>query len=291
MPCGVVSVGVYNDRNMNLFAVLSPAGTIALQERHLIIMAVLLMLIVAIPMFIILFTFARKYRAGNTKTKHSPKLERNRLTTFAIWAIPITLIGVLSVINWTSTHALDPSKPIVSNVAPIPIQVIALRWKFLFIYPEQNIATVNFIEFPVGAPLHFELTADAPMSSFWIPQLGSQIYAMPAMSTQLNLIANETGDFRGLDTEINGIGFSGMKFIARSVSQNDFDQWVQSIQQSSTTLDLGAYNELAVPSENNPVASYASVGQGIYNNVIMKYMEPSSTETTGSSQTMPGMQM
>ena len=132
------------------------------------------------------------------------------------------------------------------------------------------------------------------MSSFWIPQLGSQIYAMPAMSTQLNLIATETGDFRGMDTEINGIGFSGMKFVARSASQSDFDQWLASVRAARTTLDLDTYNQLAAPSENNPVATYASVDSSLYGDVIMKYMEPSSTEMNSSSQTMPnipGMQM
>ena len=133
---------------MNLFALLSPAGTIALQERNLIIVAVSLMLLVAIPTFIILFMFARKYRAGNPAARHSPNLERNAITTFIIWAVPITLIGTLSIINWTTTHALDPSNSIASSSKPIPVQVIALRWKFLFIYPEQVIATVNFLEFP-----------------------------------------------------------------------------------------------------------------------------------------------
>jgi cytochrome o ubiquinol oxidase subunit II len=289
---------------MSLFALLSPAGTIASQERHLIILAVSLMLIVAIPMFVILFTFARKYRAGNpaAEAKHAPNLDHNPWVTFGLWAVPITLISVLSVINWNSTHTLDPYQPIASNVAPLPVEVIALPWKFLFIYPEQGIATVNLLEFSENTPLNFELTADAPMSSFWIPQLGSQIYAMPAMSTQLHLIADTTGDFRGMDTEINGAGFSGMKFIARSVSSSDFAAWVASVKQASTTLDLAAYNALAAPSEYNPEASYASVDQGLYNYVVMKYMIPaseiatSSVDATSSAQMdsmqmMPGMQM
>ncbi len=162
--------------------------------------------------------------------------------SFGLWAVPIILIASLSVLNWKSTHELDPYQPIASNAPPLTVEVVALDWKFLFIYPQQNIATVNFIEFPVNTPLNFQLTADAPMSSFWIPQLGSQIYAMPAMSTQLHLIANSTGDFRGMDTEINGAGFSGMKFAARSVSQTDFNAWVASVKsveprwvQTSTT--------------------------------------------------------
>jgi cytochrome o ubiquinol oxidase subunit 2 len=280
---------------MSPFLLLNPAGTIALAERHVIILAVSLMLIVAIPLYVILFTFARKYREGNTEAKYSPNLERNPFATFALWAIPITLIAILSVINWQTTHALDPYKPIASDVPPLTIEVIALPWKFLFIYPAQGIATVNFIQFPENTPLHFQLTADAPMSSFWIPQLGSQIYAMPAMTTQLNLIATTLGDFRGLDTEINGAGFSGMKFMARSTSQSDFEAWVASVQQASTTLSLNDYNQLAAPSENNPVATYASIDPGLYNEVVMKYMMPASDDSaaamTSTMQGMPGMQM
>jgi cytochrome o ubiquinol oxidase subunit II len=294
---------------MSHFLLFDSAGTISYAESHLMLLAVDLMLIVAIPMYIILFTFARKYRAGNPSAaaKYSPNLSHNGWVTFVLWAIPITLIGILSVINWQSTHALDPSVPIVSadGAPPLDIQVIALPWKFLFIYPAQNIATVNFIEFPVGTPLHFELTADAPMSSFWIPQLGSQIYAMPAMTTQLNLIANTTGDFRGLDTEINGVGFSGMKFVARSATQSDYNAWVAGVQGASTTqagaamypsLDLATYNALAAPSENNPEASYASVDPNLYNEVVMKYMMPagemsSTMQGMSAGQAMPGTQM
>lgn len=276
-------------------AVLDPKGTIAIEERHLIIIATLIMLVVVIPVFILLFTFARKYRAGNKKAKYTPDLDHHAAIGVAFWAILVITISILAVINWNSTHALDPYKPIVSSVPPITIQVVALPWKWLFIYPEQQIATVNFVEFPENTPLNFELTADAPMSSFWIPQLGGQMYAMPGMSTQLHLIANEAGDFRGSAAEINGAGFSGMKFTARSASQSDFDQWVASLQQSGFPLSLDAYNQLAKPSENNPVETYASVEEGLYNAVMMKFM-PSSTvggqaPSVNSEQAMPGMRM
>jgi len=290
---------------MSHFLLFDSAGTISLAESHLIILAVSLMLVVAIPMFIVLFTFARKYRERGPEAsdatgdachtasneKYSPNFAHNWFVSAALWLIPITLIAILSVINWQSTHALDPSASIASasGASPLTIEVVALPWKFLFIYPAQRIATVNFIQFPVGTPLHFELTADAPMSSFWIPQLGSQIYAMPAMTTQLNLIATTPGDFRGLDTEINGVGFSGMKFIARASSQSDFDAWVAGVKQASTTLTLDEYNLLAAPSENNPEASYSSVDPQLFNEVIMKYMMPPSESS--STDVMPGMQM
>ena len=266
--------------------VFDPQGPIASQERDLIILAVLIMLVIAIPMLILLYTFAWKYRAENKKAKYDPDHVGNVLKQLAWWAIPAAAIVAIAIINWKSTHALDPTQPIASANPPLTIEVIALQWKWLFIYPAQGIATVNFIQFPEQTPVHFELTADGPMSSFWIPQLGSQIYAMSAMQTQLNLMANTTGEYTGKDTEINGAGYSGMTFVAKSTSQSDFDAWIASIQQSTSTypaLTMDAYDTLAEPSKNNSPTYYSSFDPNLYNNILMKYMAPSST--------MPGMEM
>jgi cytochrome o ubiquinol oxidase subunit 2 len=187
--------------------VFNAQGPIALQERNVIITAVLIMLVVAIPMLIALYTFAWKYRAGNKNSKYEPQHVGNSARQLIWWAIPAVIIIIIATLDWRTTHALDPSKPLISNNAPITIQVVALPWKWLFIYPAQGIATVNYIQFPEQTPVHFVLTADAPMSSFWIPELGSQIYAMAAMETQLNLMASTTGEYTGKDTEINGAGF------------------------------------------------------------------------------------
>jgi len=278
--------------------VLNPQGPIALQERDLIITAVLIMLVVAIPMLILLYTFAWKYRAGNKKSKYDPEHVGSAFKQLAWWAIPAVIIVVLGVIDWKSTHALDPFKPIASNVSPLTIQVVALQWKWLFIYPAQGIATVNYIQFPVNTPLHFELTADAPMSSFWIPQLGSQIYAMAAMQTQLYLEANAIGVYTGKDTEINGAGYSGMQFLAKSSSQSDFNAWVASVQDASNTLTMDAYSALAQPSEYNPPAYYSSYDPNLYDTILMKYMiPPNATGTMPTTSTpampadMPGMTM
>lgn len=280
----------------SMISLFDPKGPIALQERDLIIHMVLIMLIVVIPLFVALFTFARKYRAGNPNAIYDPERTHAASREIILWAIPAVIVAALGILTWKSAHALDPGNPIQSPTPPLTIQVVALQWKWLFIYPAQHIATVNYIRFPENTPVHFELTADAPMSSFWIPQLGSQIYAMAAMETQLNLMANTTGDFVGKDTEINGAGYAGMKFIAQSTSPADFDQWIQSVQQSSTTLDLPAYNALAVPSENNPTSSYALAAGDLFNSIMMKFMEPSSTDFTEASSVqampaMPGMQM
>lgn len=276
-------------------------GPVALDERNLIILAVILMLLVAIPMLALLYTFAWKYRAGRKDpAKYEPEHAGSAPKQLLWWIIPAIIIVALAFIDWQSTHALDPYKPIVSSNPPITIEVVALEWKWLFIYPAQGIATVNYIQFPEQTPVHFMLTADAPMSSFWIPQLGSQIYAMDAMQTQMYLEASSTGEYVGKDTEINGAGYAGMTFTAKSTSQNDFDTWVASVKDSSNTLTLADYNNDLMPSStDNPVVFYSSVDPELYDTILMKYMiPPSSTPAqAGSLSTstmpadMPGMKM
>ena len=268
-------------------ALLSPKGAIALQERSLILTAIFLMLLVVIPVVILAFYVAWRYREGNTKAKYTPDWDRNRLLEIGRYAVPGVIVFILAVLAWNTTHELDPFKPIDAPNKPLAIQVVALDWKWLFIYPEQQIATVNFIQFPVNTPINFELTADAPMNSFWIPQLGGQMYAMAGMSTQLHLIADKAGEYRGSAVEINGKGFSGMTFVAKAGSQNDFDAWVASVKHSSQTLNMDAYNKLAKSSVDVPPAFYSSVEYNLYNKIIMKFMAP---PVTGLKQVMPGMQ-
>ena len=260
-------------------AVFDPKGWVAGEQRDLMRTAVLLMLVVVVPVLILAFTFAWKYRAGNAKAKYAPDLDHNTKVTLAQWGIPILVICVLAVVTWNATHALDPSKPLLrqgSGGRALTIQGAALRWKWLFIYPEQNIATVNFVQFPERTPISFELTADAPMNSFWIPQLGGQMYAMEGMVTKLHLMADAPGEFAGSSAEISGKGFAGMKFIAKASSQEYFDAWVASVKQSGQTLDLNAYNELAKPSENNLPTFYASAAENLRDMIVMKFMPPKS---------------
>jgi len=270
-------------------SVLNPRGLIALQEKHLIIIAVLLMLIVVVPVYVLTVLIAWRYRAGNADATYMPEHDRDTRMELVWWAIPIAIIGTLAVVTWNTTHELDPFRPLDSaRGKPLTIQVIALDWKWLFIYPEQGIATVNFVEFPEDTPINFEITADAPMNSFWIPSLGSQIYAMAGMSTQLHLIADGVGDYRGMSANFSGEGFSGMKFTARSVQKADFDQWIHTIQQIPTGLDIDEYRILSKPSANTPVVYFGSADLGLYNTIVMKYMAP----TSGSSEQMTtGMPM
>ncbi|HUZ92870.1 MAG TPA: COX aromatic rich motif-containing protein [Candidatus Paceibacterota bacterium] len=268
--------------------VFNPQGPVAAQERDLIVIAVLIMLSIAIPLLVTLYAFARKYRAGNKKAVYDPEHTGGAFGQLILWAVPAAAIVVIAVLNWRSTHALDPYKPIVSSVPPLTIEVVALEWKWLFFYPTQGIATVNFIQFPVDTPIHFELTADAPMSSFWIPQLGGQIYAMAAMQTQLNLMADAPGEYTGKDTEINGAGYSGMTFVANATSAADFDAWVASVRHSSSSLTMDGYNALAAPSENNPPAYYSSVEKNLYDTILMKYMIPPTSSMPEASSSMQG---
>lgn len=256
-------------------AVLNPKGLIALKERNLIIITTLLMLLVVVPVLILTVCISWRYRKNNTKAKYTPNWHYSLIIESLWWGIPFAIVLALSIITWESCHELDPFKPLVSDKKPIRIQAVALQWKWLFIYPEYNIATVNFFQFPEQTPLNFEITSDAPMNSFWIPQLGGQMYAMPGMNAKLHLIAHEIGSFVGSSANLSGVGFSGMRFIAQASSQTDFEQWVHSIQHSAhPPLSIDEYKRLAEPSENNPVASYRLKTDNLYDWIVMKYMMP-----------------
>lgn len=258
------------------FAVLNPAGQIAARERQLIIVTVLLGLLVVLPVYAMLFGFAWRYRESNKHSKYSPELSGNAYAEALWWGIPSAIILVLSVITWQTSHSLDPFKPLTtSGRAPVTIEAVALDWKWLFIYPAEGVASVNYAQFPVGTPIDFFVTADAPMNSLWIPQLGSQIYAMPGMSTQLHLIADKPGSYYGSSANISGDGFAGMHFIANASSQSQYDSWLKIARSSPTRLDTAVYQRLAKPSHNNPEALYSIIdGNGLYENILLKYMVP-----------------
>ena len=253
-------------------AVMNPKGMIAEKQRDLIVISTILMLIVVIPVFLLAIGISWRYRANN-KAKYTPDWDYNLLAELIWWGLPCLIVFALSVIVWKSSHDLDPFKPLDSNVKPIKIQVVALQWKWLFIYPEEGIASVNLVQFPEKTPINFEITADAPMNSFWIPQLGGQIYAMQGMNAKLHLIADEIGSYRGSSANLSGVGFAGMRFEAVSTTQDGFDQWVASAKQSSN-LGMGEYTELAKPSENNRVEIYSLTDTDLFNQIIMKYMVP-----------------
>lgn len=286
-----VSVAVVYLSRQNIL-VLNPAGPIAEKERDLMYFALALSIIVVVPVFLMGILFAWKYRETNTTTSYRPEWDHNRIYETIWWGIPTILIFILSVVAWNSSHTLDPFRPLASTQKALSIQVVALDWKWLFIYPEQHIATVNFIQFPVSVPVDFTITSDAPMNSFWIPQLGGQIYAMPGMSTELHLMANRTGDYYGSSANISGAGFAGMHFIAQASSIAQFNQWVQSVGQSPKSLTKSSYAKLSQPSQNNPVTYYALGSSNLYNSIVLKYMTPSSNNSQNSYENqMAGMEM
>lgn len=264
--------------------VLSPKGSIGAKERHLIVVSTLLMLIVVIPVYLLTFVIAWRYREGNQKAKYSPNLDRSRAVELLWWAVPGAIIGILSVITWQSAHQLDPFRPLDSAVKPVEIQVVAMDWKWLFIYPEQNVASVNLVELPVDTPINFKITSDGPMNSFWIPALSGQIYAMAGMTTQLHIDASEAGDYRGSSANISGPGFAGMHFTARAVSPESYNQWLGTIKKSQKKLDAASYNDLAQPSQNNPVDYYATVQAGLFEDIVAKYERP----VNGSQSALQG---
>lgn len=261
-------------------AVLQPAGTIAAQERNLIVIASLLSLIIVLPVFALTFYIAWKYRASNKKAKYEPEWDHDKRIETLWWGVPLALITVLSVIAWVSAHKLDPFRPIDSAKKPLEIQVIALQWKWLFIYPEQSIATVNYVQFPEDRPVTFTVTSDAPMNSLWIPQLGGQIYAMSGMSTKLHLMADQPGEYRGSSANISGDGFADMTFTAESTRQSDFDTWVRTVRVTGGELDTSVYNELAEPGIESQISYYSPVRDRLYDEIVDKFMTHSGTRST-----------
>lgn len=266
--------------------VLEPAGTIALGERTVMFDTLELCAIVVVPVFFLLFFFAWKYRAEspNARTEHSPDWDHDSMLAEVLWwLVPTIIIFFLGVIAWRSSHALDPYRPLPSDEPALEVQVVALDWKWLFIYPAQGIASVNLVEFPVGEPVHFELTADAPMNSFWVPQLAGQIMVMPGMTTQLYLSADRAGDFAGSSANISGDGFAGMTFTARAVSQDEFNAWVQATQASSTPLSEATYHSFAAPSEYVAPATFAPIQGGLYDSIVGSYMAPMQMQMQNTS--------
>jgi cytochrome o ubiquinol oxidase subunit 2 len=257
-------------------AILDPKGQVGIDEKNLIVVSTLLMLIVVVPVIFLTLYFAWKYRASNTEATYTPNWSYSHRVEAVVWGIPCAIILVLGVITWKTTHELDPYRPLDTAVKPMTIEVVALDWKWLFIYPDQHIATVNEIAFPTDVPVNFKITSDSVMNAFFIPALGTQIYAMAGMQTQVNLIANHPGVYEGLSANFSGAGFPDMQFKAHATTKAEFDAWVAKAQASTNKLGLDNYNELAKPSEKNPVKYFSGVEPVLYAAILDKYMDKSS---------------
>jgi cytochrome o ubiquinol oxidase subunit 2 len=255
-------------------AVLDSQGSIAQQQHDLLIKVVVILLIATVPVVLMLYFTAWKYRETSPKIIHHPTSKQGKPFEFFIWGFPFMFLVIFMFIMVPATHRLEPRKAIASSNKTLTIQVIAMRWKWLFLYPDQKVASVNYVKIPKDTPVEFELTADdTPMSSFWIPNLGGQLYAMTGHVNRLNLMATKDGNYRGSTAEINGAGFSSMLFTASVGSDADFTSWVQKTKQGSQLLDTAAYNKLVLPSEHNAVALYGSYQNDLYDTVTTKYMD------------------
>lgn len=255
-------------------ALLAPKGKIGLEQRSLILTAIGLMLIVVIPAIAMAIGFAWKYRASNKDAKYSPNWSHSNKVEAVVWTIPILIVIFLAVLTWKTTHSLEPNRPLEHEAKPVTIEVIAMDWKWFFIYPELGIATVNEIAFPANIPVEFKITSNSVMNSFFIPRLGSQIYAMAGMQTKLHLIADEAGTYDGISSNYSGKGFSGMKFKAIATPDMDtFNQWVAKAKQSPEVMnDMATYEKLAAPSEYNKVEYFSNVKPDFFKNVIKKFI-------------------
>lgn len=247
-----------------------PKGPIALAERDILFRAFAIMMIIIVPVFVMAFWFAWRYRASNQKARYDPEWTSNRLDAI-VWMVPALIVLSLAIHVWIYSHELDPYERIDPSAKPLEVEVIAQDWKWLFLYPEQQIATVNELVFPSAVPIRLKITSDTVMNSFFIPALGGQIYAMAGMQTQLNSRADAPGRFVGRNTQYSGDGFSDQHFAAVAMSKQDFDAWMAQVRQSPDRLDAATYTELAKPSIAHPVTYYSTVEAGLFDAVIRKY--------------------
>jgi cytochrome o ubiquinol oxidase subunit 2 len=248
--------------------VLDPQGPIASAQRELLINSTAIMLVVVVPVILATLAFAWWYRSSNTRASHSPELTYEGRIEFVIWSIPALIVILLGGVIWIGSHQLDPRAPIAGNADPLRVEVVALDWKWLFIYPDQGVAAVNALTIPAGTPVEFRLTSATVMNSFFVPQLGSQIYTMGGMTTHLNLLADAPGEYPGFSANFSGDGFSEMRFIVKAVPAGDFEAWVARVQGTGSALDAAGYAELAKPSRAVPAKTYRTVAPNLFERIV-----------------------
>ena len=276
LRAGVLSIAAGLLAGCNL-VVMNPSGDVAVQQKNLIIASTALMLLVIVPVIALTFWFAWRYRASNTEATYDPDWHHSTQLEVVIWTIPLLIIMALGAMTWISTHTLDPfrplarlgpNKPVPADTKPLEVQVVALDWKWLFIYPEQGIASINELAAPVDRPIVFKITSASVWNTFYVPALAGMIYAMPGMETKLNAVINKEGDYRGISGHYSGSGFSRMNFNFRGVSTQGFDEWIAKARADASSLTRDAYVQLEKPSEANPVKYYGSVESGLYNAIL-----------------------
>jgi cytochrome o ubiquinol oxidase subunit II len=248
--------------------VFDPQGPIASAERLLLINSTAIMLVVVLPVIVATLALAWWYRSSNTRATRDTDESYEGRAEFVIWSIPALTVILLGGVIWIGSHQLDPRAPIPGNTEPLRVDVVALDWKWLFIYPDKNIAAVNHLVIPAGTPVKFRLTSATVMNSFFVPQLGSQIYTMGGMTTHLNLLADGPGEYPGFSANFSGDGFSEMRFIVKSVPAGDFNAWLEQAHGSGSALDDAGYAELAKPSQAVPPTTYRSVEPKLFERIV-----------------------
>ena len=255
-------------------ALLSPAGPVAGAERTILLDSVAIMLVIVVPTIAATMAIAWWFRAGNTRARYLPAWEYSGQLELLVWSIPALVVLFLGGIAWLGSHELDPARKLVSSRHAIDIQVVSLDWKWLFIYPEQGIASINRIVAPAGVPLHFDITAASVLNVFFVPRLGSEIYSMYGMTTQLNLQADEPGNYPGLSAHFSGDGFSGMAFDLKAVSTEQFAAWVTATRESGPTLDYASYHELRRQTQNIAPYTYRKVQESLFHDIVSQKLPP-----------------
>ncbi|MDP9045316.1 MAG: ubiquinol oxidase subunit II [Pseudomonadota bacterium] len=264
--------------------VLNAPGDVAAQQGRLIIVATLLMLLIIVPVIVLTLWFGWRYRASNQTANYQPDWDHSTALELVIWAAPLMIIIALGAVAWISTHTLDPYRPlrridadraVAPGTPPLVIEAVALDWKWLFIYPELGIATVNEVAAPVDTPILFKITGTTVMNSFFIPALAGQIYAMPSMETRLNAVMNAQGDYVGFSANYSGAGFSDMRFKFRALASDAFEQWVAHARSGNPTLDREAFAALDKPSVREPVHRYARVAPDLFRRILNRCVDDS----------------
>ncbi|HVW58083.1 MAG TPA: ubiquinol oxidase subunit II [Rhizobiaceae bacterium] len=257
--------------------VLHPSGYIATQQRDIIIISTILMLLIIVPVMILTALFAWKYRQGNRNAEYRPDWHHSTRLEVVIWSAPLAIIIALGAITWVSTHTLDPYRPlekidanqaVTAQHKPLTVEVVSMNWKWLFLYPEEGIATVNELAAPVNTPIYFKITSSDLMNSFYVPALAGQIYSMAGMETKLHAVINKPGIYDGFSANYSGAGFSNMNFKFHGMSDADFKAWVEKVKKGGDDLSVAAYEALAKPSQAVPVHYYKSVAANLYHDIL-----------------------
>lgn len=263
--------------------VMNPSGDIAMQQSQLIVVSTFLMLLVVIPVMLLTVWFAWRYRKANLSARYEPDWDHSTKLELVIWGVPLLIIIALGLLTWISTHTLDPyrklsrldaQRPIQADTKTLTVEAVALDWKWLFIYPEYGIATINQLAAPVDVPIRFKITASRVMNSFFIPALAGQIYSMPGMETPLHAVINRPGEYEGFSANYSGAGFSDMRFKFYGMGAEDFENWVKKVKQARAKLDRVNYVQLEQPSRRDPVRHYGTVDADLYHAILNRCLEP-----------------